>query len=136
MQINLDGVQGVVLGGLAAIAMPLVLAYAKKRVPEMVTRWIGREVRLALAGAGVPDPDLRELMRDVILAAVRFAEKKLPDEGMGEARLRLVLDLFGRLPIVGSFVKGHEPFVRELVEEAVKRMDAEAKGILAAPPAP
>lgn len=136
MQINLDGPMGWAAGAALAVGAPLAWAWARKNIPEMAARWVGREVRLAMTGAGIQDADLKELLHDVVLCLVRFAEKKIPDEGMGEARLKLVLDMGGRLPVIGAFLKANEDKVRPIIEDAVARMDAEAKLIIraAAPP--
>lgn len=136
MTINMDGMTGWVAAGAMAVAAPLAWRWVKKNVPEMLARRAGRQARLALAGAGVADPDLKELIHDVVLALVRFAEKKLPDEGMGEARMRMVLDTAESLPVVGAFVKANEEHVVAIIEEAVKKMDAEAKAVIAEPPPP
>ncbi len=136
MQINIDGPVAWAAGAALTIGTPIAWAWARKNVPEKAARWVGREVRLAMTGAGIQDADVKELLHDVVLCLVRFAEKKIPDEGMGEARLKLVLDMGARLPVVGAFIKANEDKVRPIIEASVARMDAEARAILAAPTEP
>lgn len=116
-----------IVGLVAAMALPMAWSWAKKNLPKMLAGWAMKEIRLGLAGGGVEDPDVKELLKVQVMALVKFAERKLPDEGMGEQRMEMILGLMLRIPLVGAHLKGYEPQLRELIEECVKEMDAELK---------
>lgn len=116
------------------VASPLVVMVARKflvGLPERIivgvkTKWVEKLEKKEI------DADLNELGHTIGIAIVKYVEKKIPDEGMGEERMTLVLNLFYSIPYVGRFLRPYEVKLKELIEAFVKAMDKEAKEELGA----
>lgn len=112
------------LGLVLAAALPFAWRWASGRGVELL---VGHAMRLlvkGLRGEGVEDPDLKAFEHDVVLAFVRLAEAKLPDNGLGADRKAWVQ---AKVLQVFPWLKGNEAQIGDLVEKAVSRMDAELK---------
>ena len=102
------------------------LKWAKTKGVDALVAYVGNKIMAALKDDSVNDLDLRAFQRDIIMAFVRLAEKKLPDSGMGPERKKWVLDfLTTRLPIF----KGREAELGELIDKLVATLDCELKKI-------
>lgn len=109
-------------------------------VPDALVSAIMSRVELALQGKTpdgqvIADPDDRMLVVRVFAAFVEWAEKKLPDDGMGEQRMHLVLEriyAYGRrLPFIGAKVetrlRSQEPRLIEFINALVSKMNDRLK---------
>ena len=124
-----------------ALLVPLAWRWARANVPALVAGWVVSRVKDALAGKGIENGDLQELVHACVLAGVKYAEKKLPDSGLGPRRMALVESALTGLPLIGfllSWVIQSNPGAwQAIVEECVKRMDDDARKLLApVPPSP
>jgi len=99
--------------GLAGVGGALMLA--KRTLPKLAAKWAGKQVSKALASQ---DKDDREL----VLALVRWAEKKIPGPGKGKEKLALVTDKIVSMFPLSDRNKGN---VREIIEESVYKMKEE-----------
>lgn len=118
-----------IIGLALSAAAPLIWRYLKNELPKTLAGLAMKQIRLALAGAGVSDPDVKELLTAVVHSLVLFAEKKLPDEGLGEQRMALILSLLAKTPLIGAYLQANEKDIREVIENCVKEMDKDLKEI-------
>lgn len=113
-------------------------------VPDAIVNALMGRVELALAGKGqdgqpIADTDDRLLVVRIFSAFVEWGEKKVPDEGLGEQKLRMVLDriygLAGKVPLLGgklsAGLRANEPrlieFINALVSKMNKRLQKDAQ---------
>lgn len=129
------------IGGWAAMAVigilsPMLLAWAKRKVPAMVADFVLGKVRSVLAGKGIEDQEVKQLVHDLVLVLVRFAERKIPDDGFGAQRLELILSTAEKVPIVAAWVRkpDNREALKAIIADAVKRLDEGLKGV--EPPGP
>lgn len=107
--------KGVALASGAGVA--LVLGLAIKILPKMLANLLGKKLDGLLS---TEDPADKELL----LALVKWAEKKLPEAGRGKARYDKVA---ARLVLWFPLLAKQESKISELIENAVVAMDAELK---------
>lgn len=67
--------------------------WLKKTTPQMLADWIAPRIAAALKGEGINDEDVKEWFEQVTFATVLLAEKKFPDEGMGQEKFQYVFRL-------------------------------------------
>lgn len=107
--------KGVALASGAGLA--LLLGLAIKLVPKLLSNLLGKNLDKLLS---TQDPADKELL----LALVKWAEKKIPEPGQGKARFDLVAaKLVAWFPVL----KKSEAKISELIEAAVTAMDNELK---------
>jgi hypothetical protein len=128
-------------GALGGVLWALVMKF----VPDLVVNSFMDRIDMALSGktknekgevVDISDPDDRQLVVRVMSALVEWAEKKIPDEGLGEQKMRLVLDKIystARLvPVVGSRVeaklRSKEPRIIEFINAVVTKMNKRLEG--------
>jgi len=123
-------------GTLGSVIWVLVMKY----VPDMFVDMVMTRIEMALAGKttdesgkviDIPDADDRLLVVRVMSAFVEWAEKKIPDEGCGAQKLRLVLDKIystaRRVPVIGAKVEAKlrekESKIVEFINAVVLKMN-------------
>jgi len=129
----IGGAVGTILGWFAWWA---VMRY----VPDMIVNYVMDRVDLALAGKGldgqdIADVDDRILVARIFSAFVEWAERKMPDEGLGEQKMRLVLERIygyaGKIPLLGKKLepklRANEPKLKEFISALVEKMNARLK---------
>lgn len=125
-----------IIGLLAAGAAPFAWGWLKTNLPKILAGQVMKEIRLGLAGGGIADVDVKELLSEIVMCLVRFAERKLPGKGLGDQRMRLLLDLSERAPLIGPYLKTCEPQLRALIEDCVDEMESELVAEVPLLPAP
>ena len=106
-------------------AIPVVLVFAKK----MLTKYAGN-MAAKLLGQGmsemdkITDPVEKQLVRNIAVAVVKWAEYKIPDKGQGRARYDAAA---AKLCALLPFLKGRDQAISDIIEDAVAAMDAELK---------
>ena len=86
-------------------------------------------------GQPISDEDTRQLVIKIGFLIVGWAEKKLPDAGLGEQRMQLVLDKLyswaGLIPWLGARVvaklKENESKIRQVISKIVEKMNTKLK---------
>lgn len=147
-QANWDTVAAILAvgGGFGWMAWRLFLAYGIDPIVDA----FARSLELGMAGKDprtgheIADPIYRRWFSRIAAATVEMVEEKLPDAGMGEAKMRLALDEIyagaARIPVVGSRVaarlRTHEPKLREFIEVFVSKMNERLKKVQAQEPPP
>ena len=97
--------------------MSAALGLAYKVLPKLVARQLGKGIDRVL-NSTLPED------RELVLAFVKWAEKKMPDHGLGVKRYELVeAQLLALFPQMAKFREQ----LRRLVEEMVWQMDDELK---------
>lgn len=76
---------------------------------------------------GEVDADADELVKAVGIAVAKYAEKKIPDRGMGQAKMDYIVKIAKSIPYVGWIVARYEKDFRDFFEIFVKAMDQEMK---------
>lgn len=127
-------VLGVVKGylgwGVGALGVGAVLFAAKKFLPGLVAKFVGREIGKVL-NPDTQDPVEKQLIRDLAIAAVKLAEYKIPDRGQGKERYKQAASWISHLI---PLFNGQEEKLAELIEGAVAAADEELKKISGGPP--
>lgn len=101
---------------LGGAGLGAVLLLAKKVLPGYLAGLMGKQ--LTKLESKFPED------KDLILALVKWAEKKIPERGQGKERMALVA---AKLVQMFPVLKKQESLIAEVVEEAVWRMDEELK---------
>jgi len=118
--LNLGGMKGWAFGIVAALAIPYIWSWAKSSGVALIVGASVNALNKALR-ANVGDADVDAFLRDVTLAFIRLAEKKLPDGGLGPERKKFVADfLTAKFPIF----RGRESELSELIDALVIQEDA------------
>lgn len=109
------------LGGiLLAKAAPLARPLFGKLVKSQLDRILAPDLA---------DPKEKELLRQLVVSAMAYAEYKIPDRGQGEAKKALVIASLSKfVPGVAAQVVG------DLIEEAFESLDDELKKRLESKP--
>lgn len=108
-------------------AIPVVLMLGMKFVPK----YFGGMAAKAL-GAGfsemdkIADPVERQLVHNIAVSVVKWAEYKIPDKGQGHARYYLAAK---KLCALLPFLNGRDEQISDLIEGAVVAMDNELKKV-------
>lgn len=127
------GVKVWALGMALTVALGYSIKWAKNSLPGVLAGWVIVRVQTGLAGAGVENGDLKELIHDITIPLVKFAEKKLPDSGLGPQRLAWIEDALSRIPWAGFLfhwiITTKQAEWRAVVEACVARMDEELKKV-------
>jgi len=123
-------------GGAATILTSLAWWALVKYMPAIIVGHVMSHIDLSLQGKKadgrpIADPDDRLLVARVFAALVEWAEKKIPDDGLGPQRLQLVLakiySTAGLLPIIGPRIaaglRANEPMLIEFINALVKKMN-------------
>lgn len=110
------------------------------KFPDMVVNAIMIRVDRTLEGKmpngdPVTDEDDRQLLMRVGMAVVCWAEKKMPDSGLGEEKMQMVLTKMyywtERFPFIGSKIvlrlKENEPKIKTVISKIVEKMNARLK---------
>jgi hypothetical protein len=126
--------------GATALAGWLAWKLVMRYVPDLIVNAIMVRVDLAIQGKhpdGTPIEDVEDrlLVGRIMSALVEWAEKKLPDDGLGEQKLRLVLEriytLAGRVPLLGvklaAGLRANEPKFIEFISALVDKMNRRLK---------
>ncbi len=118
-----------VQGKMALVALGIVCAgavwWGKKAIPKLVAK-LSEKTVLSWLDPKTDDLVERELIQDLVIAAVRLAEYKIPDKGLGQMRHdAVVADLKKVMPEAGAET------LAKLIEIAVASSDAELKAISA-----
>lgn len=106
-------------------AIPLGLMLAGKALPKAAGKWAS-----GLLGKGISemdkieDPVEKELVHNIAVAVVKWAEYKIPDKGQGRARFDAAA---AKLCALLPFLKGRDKAIADIIENAVVAMDAELK---------
>ena len=122
-------------GGVKLLSMlvPLGLMYLArnyaKKVPGLLFIYFKRRWQDKLSKKEV-DADLDELVHTWGIALVKYAEKKIPDQGMGPERMNLIIALMKNLPAIGWVFTVYEKECREFIQNFVKAFDEESKKAL------
>ena len=129
----MEAVNGWMVGGALAIALPFAWRYLKGPGVKFLVGWAIGQLRKALAGTGVEDADLKQFEKDITWAFIKLAQRKFPKDGMGPERKKWLVDfLTSKVP----FLKGQEASLGELVEALVAEGAAELDKLSAPPPNP
>ena len=87
-------------------------------------KFINRQLGLLMSLEKIQDPKEKELVKDIVLSIIKWAEFRIPDNGKGKERYTLAAaQLVKFFPIL----KNQEGKLAELIEEGVKRMDEALK---------
>ena len=123
------GIKGWIIVAAACVAVPWFFIKAKA--------WAKTAPRDFLARAkmrwqqkiekGEIDADADELVKAVGVAVAKYAEKKIPQGGMGQQRMDMIVRTAKALPYVGWIVARYEKDFREFFEIFVRAMDEELK---------
>lgn len=111
----------------AGAAIPLALILAKKQLPKLAGQWVAK-----LLGEGmgpindIKDAQEKELVHNIAVAVVKWAEYKIPEKGAGAERYKTAA---AKLCAVLPFLKGRDAEIATIIENAVAAMDAELKKI-------
>ena len=101
------------------IGLAAVFGLGVKIGPKLIRSFMRKQMQKLFDGKSPEDKEL-------ILAIVKWAEKKIPDEGKGRYRYELVADkLISIFPILSS----NRRVMADLIEQAVTAMDEELKKI-------
>ena len=109
---------GMLVGG-AAGGMVLTTGFvaAKRMLPGLLAKWVGAKIT---AGLNVADPADKAL----VLAVVRWAEAKLPDQGTGHDKFKMAsAKLISFFPALA----GQDERITALIEASVDALDAGLK---------
>ena len=114
------------LGGIAfGLAIPLVFILAKKWIPKSVAKYVAKYLGEGFGKIDeLEDPNERQLVYNIALAVVKWAEYKIPDPGQGELKYDIAAE---KLCSILPFLKGREDDIEALIEASVKAMDLELK---------
>ena len=101
------------------IGLAAILGLGVKIVPKLIHSYIGKKMHNLFDGKLPED-------RELILAVVKWAEKKIPNKGEGRHRYELVADkLISIFPILAK----NRRVMADLIEQAVIAMDEELKEV-------
>lgn len=125
----MEGILSAITGKLGIFAMgvltPLAFVILKRMIPNRIGKWFAGVLDKGFDNiADIEDPIERQLIYDIAIDVVKYAEYKLPDEGQGEEKYELAA---GKLCNLLPFLKGREDDIEELIESAVKAMKVELK---------
>lgn len=124
-----DTMQNWAIGLAVTLAAPFVIKYAIKQVqqaPQKAIDWLKAYVAHLLQ-SGKINPCGYSLFMHIFKAIAEWAEEQIPDSGMGEARMNLVLDTLATYPFIGLLVKHDRNGIKQLIEAGVKAMDEALK---------
>ena len=76
---------------------------------------------------GEVDADADELVKAVGIAIAKYAEKKIPGDGMGQQKMDLLVKTAKAIPYIGWIFARYEKDLREFLEIFVKAMDEELR---------
>lgn len=102
-------------GGALALAIPFALKWLGGKGIDMLKAWELRKLQ-ELLGAKTGDPALDEFNRDLVLAVAKLAQAKMPKDGMGPERKKMLMDfLTSKFP----WFRGKEAALSVLVDRVV-----------------
>ncbi len=115
-----SSVAGWAVGGIAVLALPFALKYIfGTGLDKLLAYQFGKI--LELMEKKTEDPDVDALRHDIIMACCKFAQKKLPGEGLGAERKKLIIDFMTvRFPLL----KGKEEVLSQGIDLAVAKEKA------------
>lgn len=108
-------------GGLVLLG---VMWYAKKRLPNLMSKWLTDKIDKALdAGDDIDD----ELVLQICYWAERKMERAFPNGKAGELKYKMVADkLIALMPLsVRPFISGKNQKISEVIEANVERLKAD-----------
>ena len=125
----MEGILSAITGKLGAIAfgisIPIAFMLLKRLIPNRLGKLLAGMLDKGFDNiADIDDPVERQLVYDIAIDVVKYAEYKLPDEGKGEEKYELAA---AKLCKLLPFLKGREDDIEELIESAVEAMKVELK---------
>lgn len=110
-------IKGKALLALAGIGGAAAAALLARLIPKLIGKYAEQYLERALDMRNAED-------RELVMALVKFAEKKIPDAGTGKEKYRMVAAKIVRmLPVM----KNHEERIGQMIEDAVSKLDKELK---------
>ena len=123
------GIKGWIIVAAACVAVPWFFlkakAWAKTAPHDFLVK--AKAKWQAKIEKGEIDADADELVKAVGIAVARYAERRLPDKGLGAERMDLIVRTAKAVPYIGWVVAKYEKDFREFFEIFVESMDAELK---------
>ena len=108
-------------------AIPLALMLAGKALPKAAGKWASGLLGKGMAEMDkIEDPVEKELVHNIAVAVVKWAEYKIPDKGQGRARFDAAA---AKLCALLPFLKGRDKAIADIIENAVVAMDEELKKV-------
>lgn len=132
----MENLQSWLIGLGAAMAIPLAIRWAKNNLPRLAGNWLAGQIKRGMEGQGMTDAELRELVHEITLALCRFAERKLPDDGLGPQRMEMILAAAKTVPVLKYVVEGREDDWRAIINAVAREWDTELKKSVGTPPLP
>lgn len=118
MTLNLEGIVAGLM--VSSLVVGLLFKFLKGKGSDMLVTFETAEIHKLLQ-LGPKDPDLAQFLHDVLLGAMKLAEKKLPLHGQGADRKQWVINtLCNDVP----FFKGQEENLGELIDALATKEDA------------
>lgn len=112
---------------LGGVGVGLAVTLGLKIILKKWNKFLGEQLSMLTSLEKINDPQERELVKNIVLAVVRWAEYKIPDKGRGRERYGLAASqLVKFFPIL----KKQESKLAELIEEAVVKMDEALKNVV------
>lgn len=127
----LDNIKAWAAGiGVAFVMARYVWPYLKKKLPALITGYMGPRLLAAIKGGGSTDNDISLFIKQVTYAVVVLAEAKFPDKGVGKEKFDWVYaQLSLAFPIMAPFLEDYGTDLAELINIAVVEMDTQFKQI-------
>lgn len=109
------------------VLLPLIVVAAKKFIPQYFGKMFAGALGKGMSNIDdIKDPIERQLVKNIGLAVVKWAEYKIPDKGMGKERYRIAAE---KLCSIFPFLKGQDKAIEDIIEASVVAMDNELKKV-------